>query len=84
MKFFLKMGIYIKGTINIIYYFIVGIKNRIRFYLVNLYFQNFLKKKLRIKSKKILIVFDDKTNNPTYGDFLFFVYLARFFILKPY
>lgn len=76
------MNIYIKGTINIILYFIIGIKNRIRFFLVNLYFQNSLKKKIKVKNKKIFIVFDNKTNNPTYGDFLFFVYLARFFVLK--
>jgi hypothetical protein len=84
MKFFLKMDVYVKGVINIIYYFIQAIKNRIRFFSVNLYFKNFLKKKIKSKNKKILIIFDDKTNNPTYGDFLFFIYLARFFVLKNF
>ena len=60
----------------------VGIKNRIRFYLVNLYFQNF-KKKLTIQNKKYLLFLMIKQIIPLMR-FFTFVYLARFYVLKNF
>ena len=68
--------------INIINFLILVIKNKLRFISVYIYYKIFLKKIIISKNKNIYIVCDNKNNNPTFGDFLYYAYLTRYFVLK--
>ena len=68
--------------LNLFNFLISIIKNKIRFFSVYIYYKIILKKNILIKNKNICIICDNRNNNPTFGDFLYFAYLARYFVLK--
>ena len=68
--------------LNIFNFLISILENKIRFFSVYLYYKLSLKNNILIKNKNICIVCDNRNNNHTFGDFLYFAYLARYFVLK--
>ena len=68
--------------LNLFNFLISIIKNKIRFFSVYIYYKIIIKKNILIKNKNICIICDNRNNNPTFGDFLYFAYLARYFVLK--
>ena len=67
---------------NVINFIILTLKNKLRYFSVYLYYKNNIEKIARYKNQIICIVCDNRISNPTYGDFLYFAYLARYFVLK--
>ena len=67
---------------NIINFIILTLKNKIRYFSVYLYYKTSIERIVKYKDQIIYIVCDNKIINPTYGDFLYFAYLARYFVLK--
>ena len=67
---------------NIINFIILTLKNKLRYFSVYLYYKTNIERIVRYKDQIIYIVCDNRISNPTYGDFLYFAYLARYFVLK--
>ena len=55
---------------------------RLNTILVAHFFSRDIKKKIESDKKNLVIVFDFQTNNPTYGEYIFYLVLAKFLELK--
>ena len=67
---------------NVINFIILTLKNKLRYFSVYFYYKTNIERIVRYKDQIIYIVCDNRISNPTYGDFLYFAYLSRYFVLK--
>ena len=56
--------------------------NRLYTILIAYFFFKNIKRKINTNKKKLIIVYDFETNNPTFGEYIFYLVLAKFLEIK--